>query len=224
MSSAEEAQVEQAQVEPVALAPPPELSMSIGEAIFTQRAIRRLDPARPISDDHLEIIINAGSKAPTGGNIQPVRILVVRDRDRIAEFGVLYHEAWWAKRADAYGWEPDQELPPGSTYRPAARLASEMGSAPVVLLVFSDNAPGVSVYPTTQNIMLAARGLGIGSVLTTLHPVVMERVAAMFSVPDGMRFHACIPLGYPRGNHGTTHRLPTNCTTYWDSWGQRPPW
>lgn len=198
--------------------------MSVGDAIFTQRAIRKLDPDRPIRDSDLEIIINAGSKAPTGANTQPVRVLVIRDRDRIEKFGALYHEAWWAKRADAYGWEPDQELPADSFYRPAAGLASEMRSAPAVLLIFSENAPGVSVYPTTQNIMLAARGLGIGSVLTTLHPVVMERVNTMFAVPDSMRFHACIPLGYPRGNFGTTHRLPTNKTTYWDSWDQPPPW
>jgi nitroreductase len=210
--------------EPVALQPPAELSMSLGEAMFTQRAIRRLDPDRPIGDADLEIIVNAGSKAPTGGNIQPVRVLVVRDSDRIAEFGRLYHEAWWAKRADAYGWVPDQDLPPRSTYGPAALLASEMCSAPVVLLVFSQNAPGVSVYPTTQNLMLAARGLGIGSVLTTLHSVVMDRVNTMFQVPQDMKFHCCIPLGYPRGNHGTTHRLPTNETTYWDAWGEAPPW
>lgn len=210
--------------EMVALPPPPELAMPLGEAMFTQRAIRRLDPDRPVSDADLQTIMNAGSKAPTGSNLQPVRVLVVRDRDRIAEFGKLYHEAWWAKRADAYGWEPDQELPPGSTYGPAARLASEMGSVPVVLLVFSNNGPGISVYPTTQNLMLAARGLGIGSVLTTLHPVVMERVFTMFSVPAAMRFHACIPLGYPRGNFGTTRRVPTNQTTHWDTWGSPPPW
>ncbi len=208
----------------VALTPPAELSMSVGEALFTQRAIRRFDPDRPVSDEALEIIINAGSKAPNGGNVQPVRLLVIRDRQHIEAFGELYHEAWWAKRADAYGWVPDQELPPGSPYAMPALLASEMGAAPAVVLVFSASAPGVSVYPTAQNLMVAARAMGIGSVLTTLHDTVLDRLFEMFAVPSEMRFHCCIPLGYPRGNFGTTHRLPTNQTTHWNQWGEPPPW
>ncbi|MEZ5379189.1 MAG: nitroreductase family protein [Acidimicrobiales bacterium] len=208
----------------VALPPPAELSMSVGEALFTQRAIRRFDPDRPISDADLRTIIDAGSKAPNGGNVQPVRLLVIRDRERIATFGELYHEAWWAKRADAYGWVPDQELPEGSPYAMPALLANEIGAAPVVLLVFSHRAPGVSVFPTAQNLMIAARALGIGSVLTTLHDTVLERLYEMFAVPAEMRFHCCIPMGYPRGNFGTTRRRPTSETTFWNNWGERPPW
>ena len=198
--------------------------MPIGEAMFTQRAIRRLDPDRPISDEDLHTIIDAASKAPTGGNEQPVRMLVVKDRALIEEFGPLYHEAWWAKRADAYGWTPDQELPEDSPYRPAAGLAAEIGSAPAIVLVFSLGAPGFSVFPAVQNLLLAARALGIGSVLTTLHPVVMDRVNELFGIPGDARFHCCVPLGYPRGNFGTTQRLPTSATTYWDTWGETPPW
>ena len=198
--------------------------MPIGEAMFTQRAIRRLDPDRPISDDDLHTIIDAASKAPTGGNEQPVRMLVVKDRALIEAFGPLYHEAWWAKRADAYGWTPDQELPEDSPYRPAAGLAAEIGQAPAIVLVFSLGAPGFSVFPAVQNLLLAARALGIGSVLTTLHPVVMDRVGTLFGTPADARFHCCVPLGYPRGNFGTTQRMPTSATTYWDRWGETPPW
>ena len=212
------------QPEPVRLEPPAQLSMPIGEAMFTQRAIRKLDPDRPVSDEDLQTVLDAASKAPTGSNLQPVRMLVVRDRALIEEFGPLYHEAWWAKRADAYGWTPDQELPEDSPYRPAAGLAAEFGRVPVVVLVFSLGAPGFSVFPAVQNLLLAARALGIGSTLTTLHPTVMDRVHALFDVPPEMRFHACIPLGYPRGRFGTTQRLPTSATTYWDRWDTPPPW
>lgn len=212
------------QPEPVRLSTPPDLSMPIGEAMFTQRAIRRLDPDRPISDDDLHTMIDAASKAPTGGNEQPVRMLVVKNSALIERFGPLYHEAWWAKRADAYGWTPDQELPEDSPYRPAAGLAAEIGRAPVIVLVFSLGAPGFSVFPAVQNLLLAARALGIGSVLTTLHPVVMDRVHALFEVPEEARFHCCVPLGYPRGRFGPTQRLPTSATTFWDTWGEAPPW
>jgi nitroreductase len=198
--------------------------MPIGEAMFTQRAIRRLDPDRPVSDDRIRLILDAGSKAPTGGNAQPVRTLVAKDPDLIRRLGDLYHDAWWAKRADELGWTPSQEIPANSPYRPAARLASEFGSVPAVLLVFSLGASDFSVYPAVQNMLLAARALGIGSVLTTLHPQVMDRVNRLFNVPEETKFHCCVPLGYPRGNFGTTQRLPTRATTYWNRWGDPPPW
>lgn len=210
--------------EPVRLQAPPELDMAVGEAIYTQRAIRRLAPDRPISDADLKTMIDAASKAPTGANVQPARMLVIRDALLIQQFGTLYHEAWWAKRAGELGWTVDQEVPKDSPYHAAAGLASEIGSAPAIVLVYSEGGPDFSVYPSVQNLLLAARALGIGSVLTTLHPTVMDRVDEMFGVPDGVRFHCCIPLGYPRGNFGTTQRLPTNTTTYWDQWGQVPPW
>lgn len=210
----------------VRLDAPAELSMAIGEAMFSQRATRRLDPGRPVSDAQLEIILNAASKAPNGGNAQPARYLVVRERETIAEFGKLYFEAWWAKRRDAYGWKSKADIPEGSVYHLPALLADEMVNAPVVILVYSEpsGVAAASTFPGVQNLLLAARALGLGSVLTTLHPEVMERVNAMFDVPGDMVFHCCIPLGYPRGKFGPTSRLPTSATTSWQRWGQPPPW
>ena len=202
------------------------LDMPIGEAMFTQRAIRRLDPNRPIRDAHLKIILDAASKAPNGGNTQPARFLVVRDEDRIREFGKLYHEAWWAKRRDEYGWTGKDDIPEGSVYRMPSRLADEIGNAPVVVLALSIGGKEAahSVFPPVQNLLLAARALGIGSVLTTLHPDVMERVYAMFGIPEEVAFHCCIPLGYPRGRFGPTRRFPTSETTSWNRWSAKPPW
>jgi nitroreductase len=77
--------------------------MPIGEAMFTQRSIRRFRPD-PIPDDDLHLIIEAAVKAPNGGNNQIGRFLVLTDRERIREFGALYREAWWAKRRDERGW------------------------------------------------------------------------------------------------------------------------
>jgi nitroreductase len=209
----------------VRLNPPAELNMPIGEAMFSQRAMRRLDPDRPISDAQLKTVLDAASKAPNGGNLQPGRFLVIRDRQRIAEFGELYYEAWWAKRKDAYGWEPGHDIPKESPYRMASLLASELRNAPVVILAYGmDGGFAGSVFPGVQNLLLAARALGIGSVLTTLHPSVMERVNGMFGVPSDVDFYCCIPLGYPRGVFGPTQRFETAETTYWDRWDARPPW
>tara|TARA_A100001037_G_scaffold300486_1_gene328148 strand:- start:1438 stop:2082 length:645 start_codon:yes stop_codon:yes gene_type:complete len=212
-------------MEMVRLNPPAELNMPIGEAMFSQRAIRRLDPDRPITDKQLKIVLDAASKAPNGANRQGARFLVIRDRESIAAFGELYHEAWWAKRKDEYGWTPGQDIPADSPFKMAALLADELRQAPVVILAFSTGGMAAnSVFPSVQNLLLSARALGIGSVLTTLHPTVMDLVNEMFGVPADADFHCCIPLGYPRGNFGSTQRYRTADTTYWDRWDSPPPW
>lgn len=204
---------------------PGELDMQVGEAMFSQRAIRRFKKDQAISDEHIKIFLDAASKAPSGGNTQPARYLVVRNRESIRAFGALYHEAWWAKRWDEYGWTGKHQIPEGSVYVMPARLADEMVDAPLVILAFSSTPGGAfSVIPGIQNMLLAARALGIGSVYTTLHAKVMERVYEMFAVPAEMEFHACIPFGYPRGNFGPTRRYPSSETTYWDKWNETPPW
>jgi nitroreductase len=202
------------------------LDMPIGEAMFTQRSIRKFKP-NPISIDDIRLILEAAVKAPNGGNRQTGRFLVLTDAAVIKEFGALYHEAWWAKRRDeGQPWKRLEEVPadPG-THRAAAQLADEMKDAPCVVLAFSLGRGGSSsVIPAVQNLMLAARALGIGSVPTTLHPQVMDRVYAMLGVPAEAEFILCIPLGYPRGRFGPTSRLPTAETTFFNTWSGAAPW
>ncbi|MBW2425884.1 MAG: nitroreductase family protein [Deltaproteobacteria bacterium] len=208
------------------LPPPAELALPIGEAIFTHRAIRKFK-RDPISDADLKLMLDAASKAPNGGNLQLARFLVIRSPERIRAFGALYREAWWAKRREGPGWKRLEDIPPTEkTFLAAAQLADEIAEAPVIILAFSVVRAdlGHSVFPAVQNLLLAARALGIGSTLTTLHDDVMPRVYAMFDIPESAQFHACIPLGYPRGRFGLTPRRPTSETTFWDRWDQPPPW
>jgi len=213
-------------MEMVKLEIPIGLDMSVGEAMFTQRAIRRFDGNRPIEEEHIKLILDAASKAPSGGNAQPARYLVLRDRVKIQAFGKLYHEAWWAKRQDEFGWKTKEDIPEDSVYRMPALLADEIVNAPLIILAFSTGGSweAMSVLPGIQNMLLAARALGIGSVLTTLHPDVLERVYSMFDVPEHVTLHHCLPFGYPRGRFGSTSRYPSADTTYWDGWGQTQPW
>jgi nitroreductase len=201
------------------------LEMPIGEAMFSMRAIRRFRPdAIPEAD--LQLILEAAVKAPNGGNVQPTRFLVLTDREQVREFAALYHEAWWAKRRDIEGWTKPEDIPADAKVSQSARrLADEVGEAPAVVFVLGvRNAPAMSCVPAAQNLMLAARALGIGSVPTTLHPQVMERFNAMFGVPEDAAFHFCIPLGYPRGRFGPVSRRPAGEVTHWGRWGERPPW
>ena len=197
------------------------LSMPLGEAMFTQRAIRRFRPD-PIPMDDVRLVIEAAVKAPNGGNVQLGRFLVVNDPATIREFGALYREAWWAKRRDE-GFERREDLP--ARYHSAAGLADAMVDVPCVVfaLTLHGSHPD-SVIPAVQNLMLAARAIGIGSVPTTLHPSVMERFRALFGIPDDVGFHFCVPLGRPAGNFGPNVRKPTSETTYLNRWDAPVPW
>ena len=202
------------------------LAMPLGEAIYTQRSIRRLRPD-PLPLEDIRAIVEAASKAPNGGNAQPARYLVLTDPDVIRQFGALYREAWWAKRRDeGRPWTRREEIPAEERVaRSAALLADEMAAAPcIVLALTAGRGQASSVLPGVQNLMLAARALGIGSVPTTLHPQVMDRVYALLGIPATGEFYLCIPLGYPRGRFGPTRRRPTAETTYLNRWGAPVPW
>jgi nitroreductase len=197
------------------------LSMPLGEAIFTQRSIRRFE-TDPIPIEDVRLILEAAVRAPNGGNQQVARFLVVNDRATIREFGGLYREAWWAKRHDE-GFQQRDDLP--RRYHPAAGLADAMAEVPCIVFALAlHNGPADSVVPAVQNMMLAARALGIGSVPTTLHPSVMDRFRRMFGIPDDVGFHFCVPLGYPQGNFGPTVRKPTSETAFLDRWDAPVPW
>jgi len=197
------------------------LSMPLGEAIFTQRAIRRFKPD-PIAVEDVHLILEAAVKAPNGGNQQVARFLVVNDRDAIREFGALYHEAWWAKRRDE-GFQDRNDLPP--LFHPAAGLADTMTEVPCIVFALAfHGGTADSVIPAVQNLMLAARAIGIGSVPTTLHPSVMSRFHAMFGIPSDVSFYFCVPLGYPVGNFGPNVRKPTSETTFLNRWSAAVPW
>ena len=119
------------------------------------------------------------SARPSGGNAQPWHFLVVRDARQRARLGELYREAWWAKRRDAGIHGPQDIDPADAVAQSAMRLADEIGQAPLIVLVCA-TAPGAataaSVIPATQNLLLAARALGVGATITTLHADVDDRV------------------------------------------------
>src|SRR6202521_6329542 len=170
--------------------------MPLGEAISTQRSIRRFRPD-PVPLEDIHLIVEAAVKAPNGGNQQLARFLVVTDPATIREFGPIYRDAWWAKRHDE-GFDDRESLP--ARFHPAAGLAESMGDVPCIVFALAlHDGPADSVVPAVQNLMLAARAIGIGSVPTTLHPSVMARFHAMFSIPEDVGFHFCVPLGYPLG-------------------------
>lgn len=195
------------------------MAMPLHEAIYSLRAIRRQRPD-PIPDHDIRLILDAARQAPNGGNMQPWHFLVVTDDELRAQFAPLYHEAWWAKRNDS-GWHTPDDLP--DNYKPAMRLAEEIGNSPALILVCAlakGPAAANSIIPSVQNMLLAARALGIGSTITTLHAVVEDRVHALFNIPETAQIVYCMPLGYPKGNFGPVSRKPLDVVTSFNLWGQ----
>ena len=197
------------------------LSMPLGAAIFTQRAIRRLKPD-PIPDRDVRDILEAAVHAPNGGNRQTWHFIVMTDPALRAEFGGLYREAWWAKRKGV-GIRGPEDIPADDRVAQSAmRLADEIGRAPVIVLVCATamgSGPMGSVIPAAQNLLLAARSLGIGGSITTLHPQVEGRVKKLLEIPESAQIVYCIPLGYPRGRFGPTSRKPLDEVCSGDKWG-----
>lgn len=207
-------------------APGERLTMPLGEAIHSLRAIRRVRPD-PIPEADLRLILDAAIHAPNGGNVQPWRFLLVQDAEQRAAFAPLYREAWWAKRKDQGITSPADIPATDKTARAAMRLADEIGAAPVILLVCA-TARGAgamaSVIPAVQNLLLAARALGIGGTITTLHPAVEERAHTLLGIPQTAQIVYCLPLGYPRGRFGPTTRRPLAEVCAYDRWDGAVPW
>ncbi len=202
------------------------LEMTLAEAIYSMRAIRRVRPD-PIAAEDVALILDAARQAPNGGNAQPWHFLVVQDRDLIRRFAPLYREAWWAKRADAGITDSGDERLQTPVMRSARRLADEIGEASLLILLCA-TAQGAgaaaSVIPSVQNLLLAARALGIGGNITTLHPSVDQRVKALFNIPEPAQVVYCVPMGYPKGRFGPLNRKPLAEIVSQDRWGERPDW
>ena len=198
--------------------------------VTTQRAMRRLKPD-PIPDAALRQIMDAAICAPSGGNRQGWSFLVIRDPAKRARLGELYREAWGELMKVPYYAAAAKEPPDsaaGKMLVSARHLGEHLGEAPVLVLaciaIDPGTAPslttGASIYPAVQNIMLAARALGIGSCLTTIHRFRDAQVKELLGIPSTVETAALIPLGYPLGQFGRPPRRPLREVAFADGWGQ----
>jgi nitroreductase len=199
--------------------------MDVFEAIATTRAMRRLDPDRPVTDADLRTILEAATKAPTGGNSQPVRWMVVRDPDKRRRLGEIYG-ACWAQFREHYAPQADESPRAARMLRSADHLGAHMGDAPAIIVPCSRGQVGQaesSVFPAVQNLFLAARALGLGTTLTTVHRFQEAEVRAVLGIPEEFVTWAMIPVGYPTGRWAEAQRRPVTEVAYWDAWKQPPP-
>jgi len=206
------------------------------EGITTTRAIRRYtDDAVP--DDALRAMLFAASRAPSGSNRQPFRFVVLTDGPKAREAKALIagvaQRFWTAKReADGYdsGSGTDSSSPKARMARTMQEFVDRFEHVPVLILpcLIRYRPPtsheGASVYPACQNLLLAARALGYGGVLTEWHMGVEKELRALLGIPDDVFMAATITIGRPAGRHGTVRRRPLGELVYEEGWQQAAPW
>lgn len=212
--------------------------IDVYEAMRTLRAVRRLRPD-PIPDAVLHRVLEAATFAPTGGNAQPWRALVVRERQRVAKLGLLYAERWaayvdghrklWAKAPAEVVARAERMMAAGDF------LAAHFAETPAVVLFCFDPTHmaitdaklprvsvvgGASVYPAVQNFLLACRAEGLGCVLTTLLCEVEPAVRALLEIPEPWATACAVPIGWPVGRgHGPLSRRPVAKMAFADRFG-----
>jgi nitroreductase len=187
------------------------------EMMSTLRAVRRLKPD-PIPDDVLGRVLQAACWAPTGGNMQPWRVIVVRSPARKQALADIYRPEWqkyteFSRRRAAKAGAGDETVAAMErTLAAGDHLADHLADAPALLLFVADPAMmaitdknldrvsmvgGGSVYTAVQNTMLACRAEGLGCVLTTLHCIREPEVKAALDIPESWATLALVPIGYP---------------------------
>jgi nitroreductase len=204
--------------------------MDVYEALYTTRAMRRVR-TDPIPQDVQARILDAAIRAPSGGNTQNWRFLVVDDADLKAKLGPIYRDCMsllWAtiykERIDAANANPTdpEHAQMLRIQRSAQYLADHFEDYPMLLFSFVQYDPtGGSIYPATWSAMLAARAEGIGASLTTVFLFKLDDVLALLGVPkeDGWLFSSCVCFGYPTGKWGVAARRPVHEVTYRNQWG-----
>jgi nitroreductase len=189
--------------------------MDVFEVIRTTRAMRRLESGREIPEPDLWKVLDCATRAPSGGNTQPVRWLVIREEMLKGALAEIYRDCWAKARV---GYAADPAVAESAMLRSGDYLAAHFHKASVIVIPCAKNAAAASVFPGVQNLLLAARALGLGTTPTTVHLQRESDVKDLFGIPADVRTYALIPMGYPLGRWGEAPRRPVSEVTYWDSW------
>jgi nitroreductase len=200
------------------------------EIMSTTRSMRRLK-SDPVPDELIRKILEAGACAANGGNTQRWRFLVIKDAKTKQAVQTWYKRAFDEVVGPRYATSAP---PPGVTAERYARqhsavqyLTDHFHEAPVWIVACIDEGTarptrwsGASIYPAVQNMLLAARALGLGSTLTTRHLLYEKEAEAAMGLPEGVHSYAILPIGYPMGRFGPVGRGKLADITYQDKWGQ----
>jgi len=196
------------------------------EAIMTTRAIRRFT-AEPVAEDDLWTCLRAAQQAPSGGNSQPTRYVVVTDPELRGAIGELYRSAFGEYLKARPARTDDSVI--ARVGRSAQHLADHLADVPAIVFFLMPRIPSLvggidigpvhaSVYPAVQNFCLAARALGLGTTLTTVIRVHQAQTLELLGVPDQWEIAAMVPLGHPAEKFSVAVRHDVAALTSFNRW------
>jgi nitroreductase len=198
---------------------------AVHAVLRAQRACRRYDATREVDDDLLRRILVSAQHAPSAENSQPVRFVVVRDEAKRRRITELTARAW-----NGGGRQfSESRLPARMLGEVDALATGGLADAPVVIVVcaLTDETPApaldASVWPSVQNLLVAAGAEGLGSTLTTLATHFADEVRAALGIPDDVAVKAVVPIGWPARPLGPPARKPLSEVAFADAWGQPLP-
>jgi nitroreductase len=208
------------------------LGMPLVEAMETQRAVRRLLPD-PVDDATVLRVLELATKAPTGSNLQNWEFVVVRDPDVKHQLARLNRQAWSIYRRlgkrRAKGHEPTLKIIDAVQWQadhfeeiPVVVVACLHGRSPMFGPPVLATSWYGSAYPAVQNLLLAARAVGLGATLTTLPLWSTALARRTLGLPSGVTPVAVVPMGWPKGKYGPTTRKPVVEVVHLDRYGNRP--
>lgn len=214
----------------------PEDQVGLLEGLTSTRSIRRYRD-EPIPASALRAMLFAATRAPSGSNRQPFRFIVLTDGPKAREakrlIGAAAQASWAAKRQnDGYdeGSGIREDSPKARMARTMAHYVDHFESCPALVLPClvryreASTFEGASIYPAVQNLLLAARALGYGGVLTGFHGAVYNELVGLLGVPENAVISATVTLGKPKGKHGSVRRRPMSELVFEESWDTQPDW
>ena len=205
--------------------------MGIFEVMYNCRAMRRLD-TREVEEEKLMKLIDAANQAPSGSNMQSARWIIVRGaevKQRLADLNRKGVEGYIGNQIQNPGSLPHQNKDKRSRMVDAVVWQMEhMHEIPALIVACMDFGTEVtpamraggngSIWPGIQNLLLAARAMGLGAAPTTLALMETDAVAKVLSLPNTMAAYCLIPVGYPLGNFGPVTRKSLEEITRFDQW------
>ena len=207
-----------------------DFNMPLGEAMLTQRAIRRLS-SDPVSDELLRELIALASKAPTAQNHQAWEFIVVRDSEVKAKLAKLNRRVW--RLVDKpVAWLNRKNESFVRTHRATSHQVDHFEDIPVLVvccMTATRHAPSPvvaassygSIFPAVQNLLLAARAAGLGANLITMPLTINFAARRVLGLPWRITPVCIVPLGWPTGRYGPTTRRPVGEITSIDQYGNR---
>jgi len=209
------------------------MEMPVLETIRTLRSMRRLKPA-PVEPHKIHLILEAAGKAPSGGNSQPWEFIVITDpsvKKQLRDLTVQGLEIYAKSNLRIPKEAVTEFLQPTN---PVTRMAQNTDKVPVLILAclntkrarrltddwawLEEQANWASVFPAVQNMLLAARALGLGTAVSIFPLFLLEKLKQLLKVPDYVKPGILVYVGYPATRFSEANRLPIETFIHKDGW------